>query len=143
MRSLSWENGVVNSTELCSTRAGVGVDVPGGVAVDAGVHGVTGCGGGGGGEDLVAAEVVPMKSVEAQGDMLGGRELPTPPAPMKWTYSTVKLSYVGVESSSTALSDSPSSPFVEHYITHCAHTLCPWVKNAIGLRDLRVADEHP
>jgi hypothetical protein len=36
----------------------------------------------------------------------------------------------------------PSSPFVEHYVTHCAHTLCPWVKNAVGLRALRVADEH-
>jgi hypothetical protein len=40
----------VNSTGLCSTRAGVGV------AVGAGVHGVTGYGGGG--EDLVIAEVV-------------------------------------------------------------------------------------
>jgi hypothetical protein len=47
---------VANSTGLCSTRAGVGVDVPGGVVVDAGVHGVTDCGGGG--EDLVAAEVM-------------------------------------------------------------------------------------
>jgi hypothetical protein len=56
MCSSSWESGVVNSTGLCSTRAGVGVDVPGGVAVDAGVHGVTSCGGGG--EDLIAAEIV-------------------------------------------------------------------------------------
>jgi hypothetical protein len=32
------------------------VDVPGRVAVDAGVRGVTGCGGGG--EDLIAAEVM-------------------------------------------------------------------------------------
>jgi hypothetical protein len=37
----------------------------------------------------------------------------------------------------------PSSPFVEHYVTCRAHTLCPWVKNAVGLRALRVADEHP
>jgi hypothetical protein len=37
----------------------------------------------------------------------------------------------------------PSSPFVEHYIAHRAHTPCPWVKNAVGLRALRVADEHP
>jgi hypothetical protein len=37
-------------------------------------------------------------------DMLGGRELPTPPALVKWTYSTIKLSFVGVEPSSTALS---------------------------------------
>jgi hypothetical protein len=32
------------------------VDVPGGVAIDASVRGVTGCGGGG--KDLVVAEVV-------------------------------------------------------------------------------------
>jgi hypothetical protein len=37
----------------------------------------------------------------------------------------------------------PSSPFVEHYIARLAHTLCPWVKNAVDLRALRVADEHP
>jgi hypothetical protein len=83
--------------------------VPGGVAVDAGVHGVTGCGGGG--KDLVAAEVVVgERGAEVGGgsgagvDMLSGRELTTPPAPLKWTYSTVKLSYVRVELSSTALS---------------------------------------
>jgi hypothetical protein len=56
MCSSSWESGVANSTGLCSTRVGVGVDVPEGVVVDAEVHGVAGCGGGG--EDLVAAEVV-------------------------------------------------------------------------------------
>jgi hypothetical protein len=56
MRSSSWESGVANSTELFSTRAGIEVDVPGGVAIAAGVSGVTGCGGGG--EDLVAVEVV-------------------------------------------------------------------------------------
>jgi hypothetical protein len=117
------------------------------VVIDAGVHGIIGCGGGG--EDLVAAEVVAgERGAEIGGgsgtglDMLGGRELPTPPAPSKWTYSTVKLSYVGVEPSSTAVS-CPSSSFVEHYVTRRAHTLCPWVKNAIGLRALRVADEHP
>jgi hypothetical protein len=83
--------------------------VPEGVAVAAGVHGGTGCGGGG--EDIIAAEVVTGQcSAEVGGgsgtgvDMLGGRELPTPPALSKWTYSTVKLSYVGVEPSSTALS---------------------------------------
>jgi hypothetical protein len=71
-----------------STRAGVGVDVPGGVAVGAGVHGVTGCGGGD--EDLIAAEVVAGErgAEVSRGsgtgvDMLGGRELPTPPAPSK------------------------------------------------------------
>jgi hypothetical protein len=84
----------VNSTELCSTRVGVRVDVPGGVAVDAGVHGVTNCGGGG--EDIIAAEVVAgERGAEVDGgsgtrvDMLGGRELPTPPAPLKWMYSMV------------------------------------------------------
>jgi hypothetical protein len=101
--------------------------VPGGVADAAGVHGGTGCDGGG--EDIVAAEVVAgQRSAEVGGgsrtgvDMLGGRELPTPPAPSKWTYSTMKLSYVGARR---------------------ANTLCPWVKNAVGLRALRVADEHP
>jgi hypothetical protein len=66
------------------------------VAVAAGVHRGTGCGGGG--EDIVAAEVVArQRSVEVGGgsgievDMLGGRELPTPPTPSKWTYSMVKL----------------------------------------------------
>jgi hypothetical protein len=43
-------------------------------------------------------------------DMLGGRELPTPPAPSKWTYSTVKLSFVGVELSFTALSHAHPHP---------------------------------
>jgi hypothetical protein len=83
--------------------------MPGGVAVPAGVHGGTGCGGGG--VDIIAAKVVAgQRSTEVGGglgtrvDMLGGRELPTPSAPSKWTYSTVKLSYVGVEPSSTALS---------------------------------------
>jgi hypothetical protein len=72
----------VNSTGLCSTRAGVGV------AVDAGVHRVAGCGGGG--EDLIVAEAVAgERDAEVDGglgtgvDMLGGRELPTPPAPLK------------------------------------------------------------
>jgi hypothetical protein len=89
--------------------------VPGGVAVAVGVHGVTGCGGGG--EDLVAAEVVAGEhGAEVGGgsgigvDMLGGRELSTPPAPSKWTYSTVKLSYIGVELSSTALSHAHPRP---------------------------------
>jgi hypothetical protein len=91
MRSSSWESGVANSTGLCSTRAGVKVDMPGGVAVDAGVHGVASCGGGGGGEDLIAAEVVAReRGAEVGGgsetgvDMHSGRELPTlalPPSP--------------------------------------------------------------
>jgi hypothetical protein len=37
----------------------------------------------------------------------------------------------------------PSSPFVEHYIARRAHTLCSWVKDAVGLRALHVANEHP
>jgi hypothetical protein len=37
----------------------------------------------------------------------------------------------------------PSSLFVEHYVARRAHTLCPWVKNAVDLRALHVADEHP
>jgi hypothetical protein len=89
--------------------------VPGGVAVDAGVHGVTGCGGGG--EDLVAAEVVAGEhGTKVDGgsgtvvDMLGKRELSTPLAPSKWTYLTVKLSYVEVEPSSTALSHAHPRP---------------------------------
>jgi hypothetical protein len=83
--------------------------VPGGVADAAEVHGGTGCGGGG--EDIVAAEVVAgQRSAEVgrdsgtRVDMLGGGELSTPSAPSKWTYSMVKLSDVRVESPSTALS---------------------------------------
>jgi hypothetical protein len=58
--------------------------MPGEVTIDAGVHGATGCGGGG--EDLVAAEVIAGERGAEVGrvsrtgvDMLGGRELPTPP----------------------------------------------------------------
>jgi hypothetical protein len=83
--------------------------VPEGVAVATGVHGGTGCGGGGG--DIIAAEVMAgQRSTEVSGgsgtgvDMLGGRELLTPLASSKWTYTTVKLSYVGVKPSSTTLS---------------------------------------
>jgi hypothetical protein len=114
--------------------------VPGGVADAARMHGGTGCGGGG--EDIVAAEVVTgQRSAEVGGDsgtgvdMLGGRELPTPPAPSKWMYSTVKLSDVGVEPPSTALSHIHPRP--------SSNTLCPWIKNVIGLRALHIADEHP
>jgi hypothetical protein len=82
--------------------------VLGGVTVAARVHGGTSSGGGG--ENIIAAEVVAgQRSAEVSGgsgtgvDILGGRELPTPPAPSNGTYSTVKLSDVGVEPSSTAL----------------------------------------
>jgi hypothetical protein len=102
--------------------------VPGGVAVDAGVHGVADCGGGG--EDLVAAEVVAGEhGAEVGGgsgtgvDILSGRELPTPPVPLKWTYSTVKLSYVGVEPSSTALSHAHPRPS-SNTMSHIVHTRC-------------------
>jgi hypothetical protein len=91
------------------------VDVPEGVAIDAGVHGVTGCGGRG--EDLIAVKVVAgERGAEVGGgsgtgvDMLGGRELLTPSGPSKWTYSIVKLSYVGVEPSSVALSHAHPCP---------------------------------
>jgi hypothetical protein len=117
------------------------------VAVDAGVHGVAGCDGGG--EELVAAEIVAgERGAEVGGgsgtgvDMLGGRELSTPPAPLKWTYSMMKLSYVGVEPSSTALSHAHPHPSLN--TTSCVvRTRCPSVKNAVGLRALHVADEHP
>jgi hypothetical protein len=117
------------------------------VAIDVGVHGAAGYGGGG--EDPVVAEVVAgERGAEVGGglgtgvDMLGGRELPTPPALLKWTYSTVKLSYVGVEPSSTALFYPHPHPSL-NTVARRAHTLCLWVKNAIGLQALRVADEHP
>jgi hypothetical protein len=37
----------------------------------------------------------------------------------------------------------PSSPFVELYVARRGHTLCHRVENAVGLRALHVADEHP
>jgi hypothetical protein len=101
--------------------------VPGGVAVADGVYGVTGCGGGA--EDLVAAEVMAGECGAEVGrgsgtgvDMLDGRELPTPPAPSKWTYSTMKLSYVGVEPLSTTLSHAhprPSSNTTSRAVRTC------------------------
>jgi uncharacterized protein YhjY with autotransporter beta-barrel domain len=102
--------------------------VPGGVVVDAGLHGVASCGGGG--EDLIIAKVVAReRGAEVSGgsgtgvDMLSGRELATPLAPLMWTYSTVKLSYVEVELSSTALSHAhphPSSNTTSHVVcTRC------------------------
>ena len=36
----------------------------------------------------------------------------------------------------------PSSPFVEHNVARRAHMLCLRVEDAVGLRALRVADEH-
>jgi hypothetical protein len=121
--------------------------VPGGVAVAVGVHGGTGCGGGG--EDIVAAEVVAgQRSAEVGGssgtgvDMLGGRVAYSPSSlevdvldgevVVRWSRAVVHR-----------FVPCPSSPFVEHYVARRAHMLCPWVKNAVGLQALRVADEHP
>jgi hypothetical protein len=102
--------------------------MPGGVANTAGVHEGTDCGGGG--KDIITAEVVAgQRSAEVGGDsgtgvdMLGGRELPTPLALSKWTYSMVKLSDIGVEPLSTALSHihpQPSSNTTSHVVrTRC------------------------
>jgi hypothetical protein len=102
--------------------------VPGGVADAAGVHGGTGCGGGG--EDIIAAEVMAgQRSAEVDGDsgtgvdMLGGRELPTPPAPSKWTYSTVKLLDIRVELPPTALSHIHHRPS-SNTTSRVVHTRC-------------------
>ena len=108
--------------------------MPEGVAVGTGVRGVAGCGGAG--EELVAAGVAARERGAAgvagtgvgEGSgtgvgALGEEELPTPPAPSKWTYSTVKSSYVGTEPSSTALSYAhprPSSNTTSRAMrTHC------------------------
>jgi hypothetical protein len=112
MRSSSWESGVTSSTGSCSTRAGVGEDVPGGVTIGAGVRGgeelaVTGVVAGEHGVEELIVAGAGERGTGVGGD-LGTRvdlleeESPTPPAPSKWTYSMVK-SYVGVVSSSTAL----------------------------------------
>ena len=95
--------------------------MPGVVPVGAGVRGVAGCGGAG--EELIAAEVLAGErgAVGVAGAGVGGgsgtgvdalaeEEPPTPPAPSKWTYSTVKSSYVGAEPSSTALSHAHPRP---------------------------------
>jgi hypothetical protein len=95
--------------------------VPGGVAGGARVRGVTD--GSGVVEELVAAGVMAGERgaarVASAGigggsgtgvGTLGEEELPTPPAPSKWTYSIVKSSYVGVESSSAALSHAHPRP---------------------------------
>jgi hypothetical protein len=91
-----FKSGVANSTGLFSTRAGVGVVMPGGVAGGAGVRGVTGDSGVR--EELVAAGVVAGERGAAgvagagvsggsgtEVGTLGEEELPTPPAPSKWT----------------------------------------------------------
>jgi hypothetical protein len=98
------------------------------VVVDAGVHGVTGSGGGG--KDLIAAEVMAGEcGAEVGGgsgtgvDMLGERELSTPPTHLKWTYSTVKLSYVRVKPSSTVLSHAHPHPSLNS-MSHVVCTRC-------------------
>ena len=93
----------------------------GGVGVGAGVRDVAGCGSAD--EELGAAGVVAGErgaaGVAGAGvgggsgtgvGTLGEEELPTPPAPSKWTYSTVKSSYVGAEPSSTVLSHAHPHP---------------------------------
>ena len=91
--------------------------MPGGVAAGAGVRGVAGCGAGVRGVAGCGAGVRGVASRGAVGiactgvgegvgtevGVLAEEELPTPPAASKWTYSTMKSSYVGVELSSTAL----------------------------------------
>ena len=75
--------------------------MPGGVAVGAGVRGVAGCGGAN--EEPITAGVVAgergaagVAGAEVGGGSgtgvgtLGEEELPTPLAPSKWTYSTMK-----------------------------------------------------
>jgi hypothetical protein len=135
------------------TRAGVGEDVPGEGTVGAGVRGdgeLAGAGVRGDGElagagvmaGLRGGEVLVVAGAGERGAGVGGdlgagvgllgEGSPTPPTPSKWTYSMVKSSYVGVVSSSTAV-PGPSSPFVEHYVARRAHTLCSWVKDAVGL----------
>ena len=79
--------------------------MPGGVVVGAGMRGVGGCGGAD--EELGAAGVMAGEhgaaGVAGAGvgggsgtgvDTLDEEELLTPLAPSKWTYSTVKSSYV-------------------------------------------------
>ena len=96
--------------------------MPGGVAIGAGVRGVAGCGGateefgaaGVAAEERGAAGVSGARVGGGSGTgvgTLGEEELPTPPAPLKWTYSKVKSSYIGAEpSSSTALSHAHPHP---------------------------------
>jgi hypothetical protein len=67
-----------------------------------------------GGEELVVA-IAGERGAGVGGDLgagvdLLGEELPTPPAPSKWTYSMVKSLYVGVVPSSTALSHAYPRP---------------------------------
>jgi hypothetical protein len=77
-----------------------------------------------GGEELVVAGAR-EHGAGVGGDLgagvdLLGEELPTPPAPSKWTYSMVK-SYVEVVPSSTALSHAHPRP--SSNTTSCAHAV--------------------
>ena len=115
--------------------------MPGGVAIGTGVRGVTGCGGAG--EELIAVGVAAGERGAAGGGSgtrvgtLGEEELPTPPAPLKWTYSTVKSSYVGAEPPSTALSHAHLR-LLSNTTSRAVRTRCLRVENAVGLRALRV-----
>jgi hypothetical protein len=133
MRFSLWESGVTSTTGSCSTRAGAGEDVPGEGIVGAVVRGdeeLTVAGvvvGLRGGEVLVVAGAG-ERGARVGGDMgagvgLLGEELPTPPAPSKWTYALVKSLYIGVVSSSIALSQ--AHPRFSSNTTSCAmHTRC-------------------
>ena len=104
------------------------------VSVGAGVCGGAGCGGAG--EGLIVVEVLAREhsAVGVAGAEVGGgsgtgvdglteEELPTPLAPSKWTYSTVKSSYVGAEPSSTALSHAHPRPSL-NTTSHAVRTRC-------------------
>jgi hypothetical protein len=112
------------------------VDVSGEVAVDARVHGVVGYGGGG--DDSVAAEVmesVVLRLVEARDWGRHARWKRTAYSPSSLEVDVLDGKVVVRRSRAVVhhLVPSSSSPFIEHYAARRAHTLCPWVKNVIGL----------
>jgi hypothetical protein len=115
----------MSSTGSCSTRAGVGVEGSGGVTVGAGVRG---------GEEFVVVGVVAGERGAGFGEdlgtvvnLLGEEEVPTLLGPLKWTYSMVKSSYVGVMPH-PRLVPCPSSSFIEHYVARRVHTCVPGSK---------------
>ncbi|RLN13108.1 hypothetical protein C2845_PM09G13320 [Panicum miliaceum] len=132
-----------------SARAGVGVGVPGGVAGGAGVRGVAGCGGIG--EEVIAVEVVARERAAAEiaGAGVGG-DSGTRCGGAAYSPSSLEVDVLDSEvfvrrcrAVVHCLVPCPSSPFVKHYVARRAHTLCLRVENAVDLRALRVADEHP
>ena len=101
----------------------------------AGVRGVAGCGA------IGVADTGVDEVLGTALDVLGKEELLTPPASSKWMYSTIKSSYAGVEQSSTALSHAHPRPSL-NTTSRAVRTLCLRVEDAVGLRTLRVANEH-